>query len=59
MAWLADAHREWHYVNGADACCPLDCGAGETYDHEEPTIKCGHCKAYHFTTQEVRICSQA
>jgi hypothetical protein len=29
MTWLADAHREWHYVHGApgqsDEVCPLDC----------------------------------
>lgn len=24
---LADAHRDWHNVNGAYAVCPLDCGA--------------------------------
>jgi len=28
MSYLADAHREWHYVNGAyNSNCPLDCGA--------------------------------
>ena len=33
MAWLADAHREWHYVHGALTVCPLDCGVGEdVYD---------------------------
>jgi len=32
MAWLADAHREWHYVHG-QVVCPLDCGIGEdVYD---------------------------
>lgn len=30
---LADAHREWHYVYGANAFCDLDCGAGEVYDY--------------------------
>lgn len=29
MSWIADAHREWHYVHGApgksDEVCPLDC----------------------------------
>lgn len=60
MAWLADAHREWHYVNGANEVCPLDCGVGETYgDEEEASIRCGHCKGYHFTVQGVRNCSQA
>lgn len=29
MSWIADAHREWHAVNGARATCPLDCGASE------------------------------
>lgn len=29
MSWLADAHREWHLVNGARSVCPLDCGVGE------------------------------
>jgi len=32
MAWLADAHREWHYVHGANTVCPLDCGVGEDMD---------------------------
>jgi len=32
MTWIADAHREWHTVHGTFAVCPLDCGAGETYD---------------------------
>lgn len=26
--YLADAHREWHYVHGKyNSACPLDCGA--------------------------------
>lgn len=29
MAWLADAHRDWHTVNGWDVVCPLDCGVTE------------------------------
>lgn len=29
MSYLAEAHFEWHAVNGAYAVCPLDCGAGE------------------------------
>lgn len=34
MSWMADAHREWHYVHGQDTVCPLDCGAGEVYDYD-------------------------
>ena len=32
MSWLADAHRDWHTVNGWDVMCPLDCGANEVYE---------------------------
>lgn len=38
MSYLADAHREWHFVNGADnPNCPLDCRAGDdsAYDPED------------------------
>lgn len=40
MSWLADAHREWHYVHGApgqsDEVCPLDCyDPPEDYDPED------------------------
>ena len=35
MSWIADAHNEWHTVNGWDVCCPLDCGVGEGM--EDPT----------------------
>lgn len=35
-SFLSMAHREWHYVNGANAVCPLDCGVGEgLYDEDE------------------------
>lgn len=38
MSWIADAHREWHYVHGApgksDEVCPLDCW-DEPYDPED------------------------
>ena len=28
MSYIADAHRDWHAVNGAyNTECPLDCGA--------------------------------
>jgi hypothetical protein len=36
MAWIADAHREWHTVYGQKEVCPLDCGAGETYYDYDP-----------------------
>jgi hypothetical protein len=29
MAWIQDAHYEWHAVHGRYAVCPLDCGAAE------------------------------
>lgn len=29
MSYLAEAHADWHAVNGRDAVCPLDCGIGE------------------------------
>lgn len=29
MSFIADAHREWHLVNGRYSVCPLDCGATE------------------------------
>ena len=32
MSWIADAHRDWHTVNGWDVVCPLDCGVGEGGD---------------------------
>lgn len=32
MTYLADAHRDWHTVNGWDTICPLDCGAGEVQE---------------------------
>lgn len=35
MPWLADAHTEWHTVNGWNQVCPLDCGAGEVWDYYE------------------------
>lgn len=62
--WSLDgAHSEWHAIHGADSVCPLDCGIGEaeasSYDDVAPTIRCGHCKDYHHTTDDVRACSIA
>lgn len=34
MSWIADAHRDWHTVNGWNVCCPLDCGVTEDYDYD-------------------------
>ena len=60
MSWLADAHRDWHTVNGANAMCPLDCGANEAdegYDDEQPAlVRCGWCHELQ-TIDEVRACS--
>ena len=66
MAYLADAHREWHYVNGWDTVCPLDCGVEEAryadWDAEQEEaeeahhIVCGSCKDLHETVEEVRAC---
>lgn len=40
MSWLADAHSEWHAVNGPYGC-PLDCAMSDPYyyipdDFEDP-----------------------
>ncbi len=37
MGYMADAHSEWHLVNGKNnAACPLDCMAGVgDYPEEE------------------------
>lgn len=35
MAWINEAHTEWHTVNGWNAVCPLDCGAGEPDPYED------------------------
>ena len=32
MSYIADAHNDWHTVNGWDKVCPLDCGVGEGSD---------------------------
>ena len=45
MAWINEAHTEWHTVNGQNAVCPLDCGVGE-YDWNQ----CSFCEEYiHYT----------
>jgi hypothetical protein len=33
MSWMADAHREWHTVNGWETC-PLDCYEVEARNEE-------------------------
>ena len=35
MSYLADAHSDWHAVNGANEICPLDCGVGEAQAEAE------------------------
>lgn len=32
MSWQADAHSEWHAVNGRYGC-PLDCAMSDPYDY--------------------------
>ena len=59
---LADAHAEWHAVNGALAICPLDCGVNEAameeYEQQvKPLVRCGFCKELQ-TVDEVRECSR-
>jgi hypothetical protein len=39
MSWIADAHAEWHYVNGpvGTVICPLDCyDPPDDTDYREP-----------------------
>lgn len=59
MATMADAHREWHLNTGipmGTPGCPEDaCHPIEDWE-DEPGIKCGHCKQYHYTTREVFNC---
>jgi hypothetical protein len=72
MSYLADAHAEWHAVNGAYANCPLDCGAMSpaeaeaeaayntiAYEDEFGTasIRCAHCPATHRSVTAVRACA--
>lgn len=70
MAYLADAHRDWHAVHGLNAVCPLDCGAGEAamqaWEQEqdsieagEPSFRCGHCKGRHTSVFMARECAKA
>lgn len=36
MSYIAEAHNDWHTVNGWNATCPFDCGAGEEmYDPQD------------------------
>lgn len=42
MSWIAEAHADWHTVNGWNVVCPLDCGAGEDYDHDDDNDCPGH-----------------
>jgi hypothetical protein len=73
MTYLADAHRDWHAVNGAYAICPLDCGAmapGQAEAEElsnwiaytdseadERRVRCAHCKDRHANADVVRACA--
>ena len=62
MAWLAEAHADWHVVNGRYAVCPLDCGVAEALyaeaDNEDShRIRCAQCKGVHETVAEVKVCS--
>lgn len=66
VATLSDAHSHWHAQHGANAVCPLDCGASEGVmaeydelddDEVEPRVTCGHCKAKH-TVAGVRLCAE-
>lgn len=39
MSYLADAHRDWHTVNGWRSGCPLDCAAADSMaDYPEPEV---------------------
>ena len=35
MAWIADAHADWHAVHGWNAGCPLDCAAADVAGWDE------------------------
>lgn len=65
MAWLQDAHYEWHHANmDRPWDCPLDCGWGEAAnldadmqaEEEAHHIICGSCRDLHETVEEVRAC---
>ena len=65
---LADAHDQWHKLNGKYRTCDLDCGAGERVGEffeadaqalialGERGIKCGSCGMHHSNTAAVRFC---
>ena len=67
MAWLSDAHNEWHTVNGKYASCPLDCGINEgvadffeadfqALEAGAHSIRCGSCKDRHASVAAVKFC---
>ena len=64
MGWLAEAHQEWHIVNGRNVVCPLDCGVGEAEaleadweaEEDQHVIICGNCRDLHETADQVRQC---
>lgn len=69
MSYLADAHREWHQVNGKYAICDLDCGASEYIgqafedDYEDTErgtkgIRCGACQGRHSAVSMVKLCHE-
>lgn len=37
MSWIADAHTEWHAVNGRWGC-PLDCAWSDPGLYDEPEM---------------------
>lgn len=44
MSWIAEAHRQWHQVNGpvGTVVCPLDCWEPpHEYDDEEQPAQAG------------------
>lgn len=51
MGWLADAHSEWHAVNGRNEVCPLDCGATEglydQYEMDQEARECDNAEVEH------------
>lgn len=73
MSFLAEAHADWHAVNGKYSVCDLDCGAGEHLwemfaedaealkaleDSGLHGIKCGSCKQYHASKATVKLCCE-
>ena len=65
MAWINDAHRQWHSIHGQMQVCPLDCGVTERYYEDEEDylieqgatpVKCGKCKGRHAGARGVATC---